>query len=653
MINGEEIKKTLWGSIKDNLFKKVLNNYLIQHTLFINILNEKNNPNNPNDVKISKLLTDEIENVPKNMSLKKQEEIVFQKFLFNLKKDLKMDVVETGKKDDSFSLNNIMTNIAVKSNLIDGKLSQAKIKAEEIINKFKITGKVIPEDIVIVREYFDLYRNSLGMREVGPLKKITNVGNYNYEIFLGDFIDYLLKTQGVENNISSVVAVSNDKTLDEYGMKNEYDKFLNIVINNILKNGLSNNKKNIIAQTIDNIIELKLKDNKENSKEKQFIVAENKKNDFTDDDLNNQKTEQLNKKIDFMNKNYDFLFYKYFIICLQYYIDDKQNFLSSTDGSFDKNFFDNQTYPDNKTFVKINKNFNKFFMKPNGKNNNFKVVIDYLKIVLDIYNKENEELSRKYTQSNINLHDKRRELMKNFYIKSKNGFNGKFSDNEISRITNLKNIIPSSEDFETNNKILKQYIYFLIYYIKEIIDSKKSGGGSRKIIKGGGEISEQEIGIIIKGLNLKKEVIEDILLKQFDNITNQIVSSEDFKKNLTDKFTQNIEEHLKTILLQITTEFHLREHLLYSYLTQDNNDGVASTLRDGISKTLRKMNQNPNMNQNEIIKSVLNSFHNYNPVGPPFTQNTQNKTKGGNKNTTFKNYRCSRKTKKKYPKKIK
>ena len=197
VLNEESVKAIIWDSIKQYLSQNILNEYIVQHTLLKSVFENDFSEGGPS---IKNLLIEQIKKVKANLSGKnekkidliKQTEIIFKNFMKSLKGEL---YIATG--NESFNLHSDKSVFSISSLTSKLKISNPEIENSVEVNKIfekhkqKIVVDTIVNDLKIINDYYYKFKNSVGADNTSSLKKLTNVGNYNYQTFLGNYIDLI------------------------------------------------------------------------------------------------------------------------------------------------------------------------------------------------------------------------------------------------------------------------------------------------------------------------------------------------------------------------------------------------------------------------------------------------------------------------------
>ena len=234
IINTNQIKAIVWDSIRLYLSKNILTEYTVQHTLIRSIF--ENDRSEAGQTIFDKLI-EEIQKintrngnnqqVMNKVDTVKQTEIVFKNFVNNLKG--KLYISSEKNMDEKFEKSTDRSFFSLKSlaastpfyKLIDQELDNSAeiniiFKKYKDKNDLKSLSKdekdtLLKIDIPKLKEYYQKYKNTVGANKTSNIGKFTNVGNYpitifdyysvcnyNYQLFLGNFIELYLKVNAME-----------------------------------------------------------------------------------------------------------------------------------------------------------------------------------------------------------------------------------------------------------------------------------------------------------------------------------------------------------------------------------------------------------------------------------------------------------------------
>lgn len=225
IINNEKIKTIVWTSIQEYLSKKVLNEYTVQHSLFLSILNEPEpSPvaTAPAKKSIKKILAEIISSTidknkgnPAQKNVVKQTERVFQEFLVGLRGHLSIKPPEPKKPIGIpfVEYANIFTpddTDKVGTELLDKYINMPVMPGSN--------DKTLQDDKQKIDAYYQKYKTSVGADGTNIFSRTTNMGNYKYEKFLGKYVEFLRKYNESEKCIDAIIKqVVNDlrKELEE------------------------------------------------------------------------------------------------------------------------------------------------------------------------------------------------------------------------------------------------------------------------------------------------------------------------------------------------------------------------------------------------------------------------------------------------------
>ena len=274
----------------------------------------------------------------------------------------------------------------------------------------------------------------------------------------------------------------------------------------------------------------------------------------------------------------------------------------------------NEIFPQNKNFLKLEKDFNenfprinsKYFSSLNNKNesklsNNNNLLTDR---IYKIENKNNNEKNKILSKS-------KKSKEKKFLINIKNiGIEEKKEDNN-NYINNRNNTTNINNNFHTLNDI----------NIYNILKKGKKNNGNRVL----NVLKEKDSDAISIAKNLENNILED-------DSYNLTYSIDKMKK---DNKLKNI--GINAQLAKTTSNFQIQNNkndkIIYSYKTKENNKNNNNKYHNRKYKFIYSRNDNYNNNCRPIISSIENKILNYAEI-----KNTKNKNNNDIKNKTSANF---------------